>query len=376
MRGLGIRSAFGAALAASVALHLAVLTSPGWGLPSDNEPEEALRLEARLASPPAPVAASAVPEAVASAPSVQAAKPKKQRPKPRPKVAPVREDAAPAPFPALALDESVAAPAVADGEDTLAAFGPPPDVPQVSAPPSLPSTAGEMASDVRLPEHGRIRYVVTLGPQHLIVGRAVQTWRQDGASYVLKSVTETSGLVALFKRAKVVQVSEGTVTDSGLVPQEFRSTRNDSTEPSESATFDWSASRVALKSGNKQREAVLSPGAQDVLSAVFQLVMAPPSAGTPEFMVATGKSYNPQVIDIAGEEWLTTRVGDLRTLHLKARAASGGQSTDLWLALDHRNLPVRVRFTDKKGEVADMIAAEVEFEGVKLAEVASPLPPQ
>lgn len=364
-----IRSRFALALAASIALHLAAVTSPGWGLPGEDDARTQPRLEAQLAPPPAPAAAAAAKEPGSAAAATRKAKP---RAKLKPAVAPKELAQAHLPLP-VSDDATPAASSPGEDADALAAFGHENQVPE--EPPlarALPALPAAQLTGARLPERGRIRYSVTLGQHHLIVGRAVQTWQQDGEHYLLKSVTETIGLIGLFKRAKLVQVSEGMVTASGLIPEEFRSTRNDAAEPSESASFDWDGARIALRSRGRDWEAPLAPGTQDVLSAVFQLSLAPPSGASRDFMVATGKSYNRLIFDVAGEVWLPTGVGEVRTLHLRTRGGEGEQTIELWLALDYRNLPVRLRFTDKKGEVADLIAAEVEFEGVKLAE----LPPQ
>jgi hypothetical protein len=359
-----IRTRFTLALAASIAVHLAALTSPGWVLPG-KEDRPALRLEGRLTPPPAPVVATEPAPAVVPSP--------KPGPKPRPRVAPAREAQPPAPVFAAAQEPILFVPEASEHEGQLEAFGPERRVEEqlheTKTPTVLAAAPAAQLENARLPQQGRIRYSVTLGQQHFIVGRAVQTWERDGVHYRLKSVTETTGLVGLFKPAKVVQVSQGTVSASGLIPDEFRSTRNDAGEASESAHFDWDGERITLRSRGKEREAPLAPGAQDVLSAIFQLSMAPPGGTSQDFMVATGKSYNRLTFDVVGELSLLTGVGEIRTLHLKTRGGQGEQTIELWLALDYRNLPVRLRFTDKKGKVADLIAAELEFEGVKLAEV-------
>jgi hypothetical protein len=357
----------GTAFAVSITAHLLVMAGPGWQLASSEEETEPVRLEGRLAPPPV-----AAPQAAPVEPPPRAkAKPRYQLHPRRERVAvaaaEVQPAAEPETPPTVAANAAAGAAEESAGSQTIAGAEQ-----ATPAPADEPTSFAPGHAEANLPQQGRIRYDVTLGDKEFVAGRAVHTWQQDGSAYVLKSVTEAVGLASLLRPVRIVQVSEGVITDGGLVPSAYRSLRNDATEPAESAQFDWQQMRVVLTSKRRQQEASLVSGAQDLLSIIYQLAMAPAPADSTEFMIATGKSFNPYVFDLVGEEQVATRVGDLRTAHLKTRAGKGEQMTEVWLALDYRNLPVRVRFTDRKGDSADMIAAEIEFAGVRLAEVAAP----
>ena len=56
-----------------------------------------------------------------------------------------------------------------------------------------------------------------------------------------------------------------------------------------------------------------------------------------------------------GEEDIDTPAGRFRTLHLRA---AGETLTEIWLALDHQRLPVKIRFTDKKGDSYSQVLSE------------------
>ncbi|MBS3916855.1 MAG: DUF3108 domain-containing protein, partial [Sulfuritalea sp.] len=57
-----------------------------------------------------------------------------------------------------------------------------------------------------------------------------------------------------------------------------------------------------------------------------------------------------------------------RTWHMKTPALPGEQAMELWLASDYRNLPVRIRFVDRKGDVFDQNAVEMVIDGMALTE--------
>jgi hypothetical protein len=61
-------------------------------------------------------------------------------------------------------------------------------------------------------------------------------------------------------------------------------------------------------------------------------------------------------VDSLGEEEIETPAGRFRTLHLRAMTDN---VTEVWIALDHDRLPVKIRFTDKKGDSFEQVATEL-----------------
>lgn len=322
-----------AALGLSMLIHALVVSNPGWHLPFLDEPVPGGILEARLA--PKPVART-----------VTAPVPAPPKPAPRPKPRPVQPAPVERPPPAVAAETSAPEPA--------------PVAPQVPA-------ASEPAKvEIAWPGRGRIRFVVTHGEgeQGMQIGESTHTWRHEDGKYVLRAVTETTGLVALFREVRIVQSSEGVVGPEGLVPQTFEVERKG--RLAEGVRFDWSAGKVALMAGGQvRREVALAAGAQDILSQIYQIGLAGVAARV-EMMIATGKNYGRYAYEAVGDETIATRFGELRTWHVKTPAVPGEQAMELWLAQDHGNLPVRIRFIDRKGKVFDQNAVELEMDGARL----------
>lgn len=334
-----------AALALSLLIHILIVGSPGWRLPFSRQPEAGGVLEAHLAAGPAPLrpppeTASAQP--APPVPSVQ----------PQPRRAPVSPASEPAPPPVEAEPQAEvpAPPAVA------------PPLPATPAP--LPATPAPV--DIPWPRQGRIVFAVTRGEgeQGMPLGRSMHSWRHDGIRYRLETVSETTGLVALFRSVRVVQTSEGRVSPAGLQPESFGVERNGI--PAEGARFEWTAGKATLlRGGQPRREVTVAAGAQDVLSQIYQIGLAGVVARL-ELMIATGKHYGRYAYEAVGDEILATRFGPLRTWHVRTPALPGEQAMELWLAQDYRNLPVRIRFIDRKGEVYEQNAIELEVEGALL----------
>jgi hypothetical protein len=225
-------------------------------------------------------------------------------------------------------------------------------------------TADAEAAEATLPRQGHIRFSISRGDQGFVVGQSVHRWSHDGKRYALSSLTETTGLAALFKPARVLQSSEGEIGSAGLRPSEFRTERNGI--PGEAANFDWTGMKLKLSAGS-QREVALAGGTQDMLSMFYQLGTAYTAAPREPtvFMVATGRKFERYPFQALGEETLTTRQGEVRTVHL--RTVAGIEAIDVWLGPDLRGLPVKIRYTDRQGETFEQTVDEIEFDGMPIS---------
>jgi len=315
------------ALLASALIHVAALVSPGWTLPGVNEAEAPLTLGAVLLPPPSRQEA---------APAARPA-PKPAADKPRPHaataataaVAPVA--AAPVPVPEVPV------------------FEPPPAV--FASAPAAAAPAPLLPPPGALPLKGRLRYSITRGEGGFVIGQSVHTWEHDGLAYSLQSVTETTGLAAVFRPARVVQTSRGEVTAEGLKPHQFRHERVGGLD---TANFDWTR-RIVAYAG---REEAVAAGAQDMLSMYYQLVLLAPKSGVLDLAIATGRRLETYHFEILGEEAVALPSGERLATHLRTR--SGSDSIELWIAAEKRGLPLKIRFTDRKGEIFDQLADDTD----------------
>lgn len=315
------------ALAASVLLHAAALVGPGWILPGTHEAGSPPTIEAVLARPPA----RAEPAAVVR----PAAKPLPDKPKAA-EQAPLR---APVEVP-LAMPQS-----------SPAAAAPPGPPPVAAAPTPTLEPASLMPANTALPGRGRQRYVITRGEGGFVVGQAIHSWEHDGFRYSLKSLTETTGLAAVFKPAQVFQSSRGEIAADGLRPSAFRHERAGTID---TANFDWLNRHVTYAG----RQDAIVGGTQDMLSMYYQIVLLAPKSGVLEMPIATGRKLETYRFEVLGEEPLALPSGERRALRVKTR--SGEQSIELWLPAGDdaaaRGLPLKIRFIDRKGEIFDQIA--------------------
>ncbi len=318
------------ALAGSVLIHLGALFGADFELPGLSGPE-----------PPVVVSVVLAPPAAAQSVPVAAVRPL-PRPAPRP-VAPVAAAPAPAAAPTVP-PASTLEPASANGGQSAS---PVPDAPSPVAAAADTSAAAGAPPPTALPARGRIRYTITRGEQGFVVGQSTHEWEHDGRAYRARSITETTGLAALFKPARVLQSSEGELRPDGLRPREFRHERVNGLDQ---ARFDWDRGLLAYDG----RETGLPAGTQDMLSLYYQASLQAVAGAGLDVPVATGRKLETYRFESRGEETLTVAGRPWRTLHLAARG--GGDAIELWIAPELPGLPLKIRFVDRKGEIFDQMA--------------------
>jgi hypothetical protein len=253
---------------------------------------------------------------------------------------------------------------VASSQDLPIAETPPAPEPEPTIVATAPaSTAVEKPSLPAFPKSGRIAYTVVYGRDQLPVGRTVQSWKIDGTRYQLASRSETTGLIDLIRSQHRTYLSRGELTPGGLRPETFLMSRNRGRGPEEArATFRWEQGTVTLGRAGKQHDEPLPPGSQDLVSFMYQLAIDPPAPGVKEATITNGSSLHTYTVKVLPEEKIETPLGVLRALPITQGRKPGAESVDVWLAVEYRYLPVRLRFYGRDGEpTGEQIVTEIRL---------------
>jgi hypothetical protein len=177
--------------------------------------------------------------------------------------------------------------------------------------------------------------------------------------YSIISTTEAKGLVSLFF-GSLTQKSEGTVTENGLKPDFYSYQYGNDAKKSQTANFDWDDNVVHMHSSKGDTTANLVAGTQDFLSFMYQFMFVPP-LDSMQITMTNGKRLRTYNYSFEGEETITTKLGELKTIHL-LKGSSDEDKTEIWLAADYQYLPVKIRKTEKDGTVTEQIAANIRTE--------------
>lgn len=312
------------AVGLSLLVHAIVLFGPLVELPKSEVP-----------LPPLTAKLEPLPE-IAAAP---APKPKKKpKPKPEPKT-----------------PEAEAAPAAAPEAPSPAT--PAEETPQADAEPQ-PAAEPEQARPL-LPKHAQLTFAVYQGSGGMQLGEAVHRLEIEEGRYTLKALTQTTGLASIFKTYVLTQTSQGQVDAQGLLPHSFTEEKKQARgSQSLSAEFDWAAHKLHFSHGG---ETDLPEQAQDILSFLYQLSQMPSAnRETMPIRISNGKKLEFYELEIGAKEEIETPLGKLLALPLRKLHARGEEGLDIWLGLEYRLLPVKVRQIDRAGQVAgEMVISDI-----------------
>jgi len=178
----------------------------------------------------------------------------------------------------------------------------------------------------------------------------------ENNTYTLSSVTEANGLASLFLGA-VVQKSEGVVLENGLRPNYYTYLYGNDDKKMQSANFAWSDGIIEMNSEKGKKTEALVAGTQDFLSFMYQFMFIPPLENT-EIAMSNGKKLRTYSYSFQGEDKITTKLGELNTIHL-LKIGDDDEKTELWLAIDYQYLPVKIRKTESDGSFIEQIATKI-----------------
>jgi hypothetical protein len=281
---------------------------------------------------------SSLPPLIAKLEPLPAAAPKKAKRRPKAAAAKPPADQQPAAQEKSqpTQEETLAASAVAAASAAAAAE-------------AMPSEAEKEVERTPLPKQAQLTFAINKGSGNFRIGEAIHTLEIEDGRYVLHAVTRTVGLVRLFKSYELTQYSSGSYDKYGLQPEQFFEQRADKlTTLRQTVEFDHDNQTARFSSGD---ERPLPPETLDILSVMYQF---PPLAHTEmvSVSVTNGRKIERYDFEITAEERIQTALGELLTVRLHKMHAANEEGLDIWLAYEYRLFPVKMRFTEKNGEVA------------------------
>jgi len=245
---------------------------------------------------------------------------------------------------------------VADDIDT-----PPPPVEhepvkQNDVPAPTESSISEQTSLVLTPQYIETEFDVFQGGSKSIVGSARITFNIDKSGYYsIKSTIEAQGITALFFQ-NLVQESQGLVTENGLKPSYYSYRYGN--KKSQTANFHWDDGTLTMRTEKGEKTEKLEAGTQDLLSFMYQFMFTAPLESN-AINMTNGKTLRNYNYRFEGEEIIYSKLGALNAIHLIKASANSEEKTELWLATDYKNLPIKIRKTEKNGSVIEQVIISI-----------------
>lgn len=209
-----------------------------------------------------------------------------------------------------------------------------------------------------LPKHAQLTFIAYKGTDFQIGEARHRLEIGEDKNYTLTVVMNTTGLASIFKTFESNQQSHGTLTVQGLRPDNFSEVKNTSKgRETLEAKFDWKEKTLSFSNGSA---IPLPEQTQDIVSFMYQLSQLPMTQGALPLYISNGKKLERYEMVVGEEENIQTRLGRLRTLPLHKVHAPGEEGVVIWLGIEYRLLPVKIRHIDRNGQIAgEMIVSDI-----------------
>ncbi|WP_035383505.1 DUF3108 domain-containing protein [Ferriphaselus sp. R-1] len=184
----------------------------------------------------------------------------------------------------------------------------------------------------------------------LEVAEIKEAYTRTDDRYHIESVSRAVGIAAMLKPETILGHSEGTVTARGLHPLKVTQQRSKDVERNASAVFDWQTHQLVLTDRLGTRQLALPDDTQDRFSAMYQFMFLDlPGAGTLTFHMTNGSKLDIYDYQVTPEQSVDVPGGQFKALYVATPPQANGARTELWLAVEHHLIPVKVVVTEGDG---------------------------
>ena len=207
------------------------------------------------------------------------------------------------------------------------------------------------AARAQLPAHVEIFYEVKRNGS--AVAEISAALEQADGRYKLVEKWSGRSLYALL--GKATRTSTGALGKFGVRPDEFTDER--SGRDTARAWLDWKANTMTMRYKGRTKSEPIPPNAQDRISFMLALAVAPPGAKNGDYHLIDGRGVSHHVYDFAGRERVETPAGSFDAV--KVVRGTADDRSEFWLATSLGGLPVRM-LAIEKGTRWDQLATRIE----------------
>ena len=189
-----------------------------------------------------------------------------------------------------------------------------------------------------------------------------ETFEARDGSYRIVSESQAVGLLALFVHQPLRFVSNGRLIASGLQPQTFEGKRGDDDPRRARADFDWQGQQLTITRDGRSDTLKLPPATQDLVSSMYQFMFLELGKQQRfELSMTNGRKLNHYFYTIHPGVEIETRLGRMTTLHLVKQHGPDESGIELWLAPQHRHLPVKMVVIEEDGSRYEQVITKLEI---------------
>lgn len=179
--------------------------------------------------------------------------------------------------------------------------------------------------------------------------------------YNYRSESHTVGLVSLFHKDHIIENSLWKFSGNELIPIDYTYVRNRGKKDRQiSVHFDWEKKILSNRINDSKIELPLTEGMLDKLSYQYALMHdLRENQFQSKYMVADARKIKTYHFEQAGEETITTPLGNIQTIKID-KVSDDDTSLSIWCAPRLQYLPVKIKQTEEDGQVITTVLQKVE----------------
>jgi hypothetical protein len=213
-----------------------------------------------------------------------------------------------------------------------------------------------------LPAHAsklNVEYSVNRAGQ--AIGDIKESLEIDNGQYRLQSTTIAVGVLAVFVKDTITEISSGKHDGMGFHPRQFSYRRSAKPKKNADAQFDAEKQTATFHFDGKTESQALPEQLQDRLSLGYQLRYWPKAQDTLRLPVSNGKKISDYTVMRAGEEMLRVPAGNFRTTRYTRARTPDHDGITVWVS-NQLAAPIKIVIEEKKGAQTEQVLTRVTGE--------------
>ena len=189
-----------------------------------------------------------------------------------------------------------------------------------------------------------------------------ETFEARDGGYRIVSESHAVGLAAMFLRQPLRLESNGRLTATGLQPLHFEGKRSDTDPRRARADFDWQAGELTITRDGRTDVLKLPPTTQDLISSMYQFMFLELEKQQHfELAMTNGRKLDHYLYTVQAGVEIETPLGRMTTLHLVKQRRPDEGGIEIWLAPQHRYLPVKLVVLEESGSRYEQVITKLEI---------------
>ncbi len=204
-----------------------------------------------------------------------------------------------------------------------------------------------------------VSYSITRAGQP--IGEIQEVLEINGGNYRMESITKSVGVLAVFLKETITEISAGTIDANGFHPQQYTYRRNAKPGKNAEAKFDPEKQTATFNFSGKTESEALPSLLQDRLSLGYQLRYWPKAQSSLTLPVSNGKGITDYLVQRSGEETVSVPAGKFQTTRYTRERTKDHDGVSVWVN-DRIAAPIKIVIIEKKGAQTEQVLTRVTSE--------------